>query len=305
VRGGNGSGPLPGCALTTNRAPFLIRTGRWLQAGWTVIGGRATLIARGRTRRLHVVQNTRIRTVAHIRITQCGSKVGCCDKNGAPSPRRQHLGFLANHKSRLLRSVGDNVWNIARPLALRIMISDYTNDDWAVFYRGCFKEQLKLLPTVYPCPHDCSHCRAPSQIRVLISPHEVQSQVLNDHLSEYFICCWYGLILESQTIFTHFPNVRHLWSAGDVTPLPVVECGFGCVRVAPPKYLLNRRRVSMAVWHSFLPFLIDVMLREVTELTGVALTDFLEKIRKDSNFQNGREHPLERMMLEFMSRKCT
>lgn len=193
----------------------------------------------------------------------------------------------------------------ASPPASHIMNSDYINDDWAVFYKGCFKEQLRMLPTVFPSLHECSHCRAPSQIRVLISPPQVQRKVLEDHLSEHFICCWYGLILESQTIFTYFPKVRHLWSAGDVTPLPVVECGFGCVSVAPPKYVLNRRRVSMAVWHSFLPFLIDVMLREVTELTGVALTDFLEKIRKNSNFQNGREHPLEREMLDFMAQKCT
>ncbi len=193
----------------------------------------------------------------------------------------------------------------ASPPASHIMNADYTNDDWAVFYKGCFKEQLRLLPTVFPCLHECSHCRAPSQIRVLISPPQVQSQVLKDHLSEYFICCWYGLILESQTIFTYFPKVWHRWSAGEVTPLPVVECGFGCVSVAPPKYLLERRPVSIAVWRSFLPFLVDGMLRELTEVTGVSLTDFVEQLRTDSNFQIGREHPLEREMLDFMARKST
>ncbi len=156
------------------------------------------------------------------------------------------------------------------------------------YFYGNFKSELELILRNSPSNiRSCPHCSVPPNRRALFSGKKF--------VKHEFLICWWGLTLLDQGLHRYFPENYTKWieSTGGY-PVPVEYSGFGCVKVVPPKELLEsflRKKfdpmsdhVSNSLIYEFLNFFVPELEANFSSFTDLRHQEFLITISKDKEF---------------------
>jgi len=163
---------------------------------------------------------------------------------------------------------------------------------WSDYFYQSFPEELRGFARSHTTRSQCPHCQAPLERRCLIKKNVIARK------SKRFRFAWYGLTLFDQGLHHYMPQAYRRWVANTGGyPLPVVDAGFGCVRVAPPSTLLKHDD-SMSEWKHFLEFWMQETERHFETISGVPPYHFFSMVCHDRSMF----HPHEQILLQVFSR---
>jgi hypothetical protein len=164
--------------------------------------------------------------------------------------------------------------------------------DWSNYFYQSFPEELREHARSHTTRSQCPHCRAPLERRCLVKKNEITQK------STRFRFAWYGLTLFDQGLHHYMPQAYQRWVANTGGyPLPVLDCGFGCVRVAPPSTLLKHED-SIIEWEHFLAFWKNETERHFETMSGISPHHFFSLVRHDRSIVQHHE----RILLQYFSR---